>query len=82
MQAVSPLVDKLRDFGLGRTTRAKRPRAQEPPPQSDDELRLRLGRLMDRASKELRPTSQEQDAMLDLARIYDLFVREWERPGR
>ncbi len=78
LDAVSPLVTELRDFGLGRDAGSAKPRSnpQDLVPAESEENGLRAA--MAEAAASLKPSRAEQDAMLDLARIHDLFVMEWE----
>lgn len=71
MKAISPLVTELREFGLGSQAGCFEPPARQTPPAS-------ALSLLTNVAATTKPRSAERDAMLDLARIHDLFVLEWE----
>jgi hypothetical protein len=77
MEAVSPWVDELRDFGLARSG-ASVPLSPAIVPGPDAAVHERLKGLMAAVAAEVKSTSAEQHAMLDLARMHDLVVRDWE----
>ncbi len=78
MEAVSPWVDELREFGLARSgdpVALSHPAIATGPEATVQE---RLKGLMAAVAAEMKSTSDEQHAMLDLARMHDLVAREWE----
>jgi hypothetical protein len=78
MEAISPLVTELRDFGLGRDATSVKPRSNPKALVAAESEENRLRAAMAEAAASLKPSHVEQDAMLDLARIHDLFVMEWD----
>jgi hypothetical protein len=82
MEAVSPWVDELREFGLARNgapVTLSHPAIATGPEATVQE---RLKGLMAAVAAEVKSTSAEQHAMLDLARMHDLAVRECEKGKR
>jgi hypothetical protein len=78
MEALSPLVTELRDFGLGRDPASVKPRWNPEALVATESQEDRLRAAMAEAAASLKPSNAERDAMLDLARIHDLFVMEWD----
>jgi len=82
LAAVSPRVDELREFGLARKGAPGLARKGAPVPLSSSSVpgaeatvQARLKGLMAAVAAEVKSTSAEQHAMLDLARMHDLVVR-------
>jgi hypothetical protein len=78
MDAIGPLMDEICAFGIGRDEESVPIMNPSIAEGLQSTQRDQLEALMAVSLAKLKPTTAEQNAMLDLARLHDLVVLEWE----